>query len=201
MAIFIIAAISLVGCDEALSDLDATATTAVSARTPEVNDVYASLPPIETSELMEDASEFQRGILEDGIVTLVEYERAHLGFQQCIEEKGYTFSEGPRLTALMVYDYMILYPDVSRIAEGQSAHADCRAEFTNQVSLAWTHRIFPGEAELLARADEAIDECLEGDGFQRPERPNPGATDPQNEAFIRCLFRIQEKFDIPGWSP
>src|SRR5690606_35537868 len=50
MAIFIIAAISLVGCDEALSDLDATATTAVSAvsaRTPEVNDVYASLPPIE----------------------------------------------------------------------------------------------------------------------------------------------------------
>lgn len=160
----------------------------------------ALIPDSEKLNLLDRTSEFQRVILSDNLVTLSEYERAYLSFTQCVTEAGYKFDKQPALTALMDFDYRIIYPteDVER---GRSVHEACRVEFTQEVELAWSHKEFAGEAAVINEAQERMVACAREAGIEVREYEDfRSLRQERSEDFYTCLFLVQEQMNLPGWG-
>lgn len=133
-------------------------------------------------------------------MTLSEYERAYLSFTQCIIEAGYKFDKEPTLTALMDFDYRILYP-IEDVERGRSVHEACRVEFTQEVELAWSHKEFAGEADIINEAQKRMVACAREAGIEVSEYGDFRALrQERSEDFYTCLFLVQEQMNLPGWG-
>lgn len=192
----VLLALALLGaCDDAASAPPAIATTQFAAPGP-----MARIPDSEKSILLDRTSEFQRVILSDNLVTLSEYERAYLSFTQCITEAGYKFDKEPTLTALMDFDYRIIYP-IEDVERGRSVHEACRVEFTQEVELAWSHKEFAGEADIINEAQKRMVACAREAGIEVSEYEDfRSLRQERSEDFYTCLFVVQEQMNLPGWG-
>jgi hypothetical protein len=160
----------------------------------------ARMADSEKSILLNRTSEFQRVILADNLVTLSEYERAYLSFTQCITEAGYKFDKEPALTALMDFDYRIIYP-IEDVERGRSVHEACRVEFTQEVELAWSHKEFAGEADIINEAQKRMVTCAREAGIEVSEYEDfRSLRQERSEDFYTCLFVVQEQMNLPGWG-
>ncbi len=192
----VLLALALLGaCDDAASAPPAIDTTQFAAPGPR-----ARIPDSEKSILLDRTSEFQRDILSDNLVTLSEYERAYLSFTQCIIEGGYKFDKEPTLTALMDFDYRIIYP-IEDVERGRSVHEACRVEFTQEVELAWSHKEFAGEADIINEAQKRMVTCAREAGIEVSEYEDfRSLRQERSEDFYTCLFVVQEQMNLPGWG-
>jgi hypothetical protein len=191
----ILSTISCRGVDSADSISPAIDTTQLAAPGPR-----ARIADSEQSTLLDRTSEFQRVILSDNLVTLSEYERAYLSFTQCITEGGYKFDKEPTLTALMDFDYRIIYP-IEDVERGRSVHEACRVEFTQEVELAWSHKDFAGEADIINEAQKRMVACAREAGIEMSEYEDfRSLRQERSEDFYTCLFLVQEQMNLPGWG-
>lgn len=182
---------------------DATTRAASQSGTPKADGTFVLIAQPDLVELLKNTSDFQRELLQDGKLTITEYETAFLGFQQCITSAGVIFDKPPTLTALGRYDYMLLYPpDV--IEAGKAAHSKCRVQYTDQVSQTWSRRDNPNAAEVITRARGVLRDCLRAGGVDAPDEPREGDFRPLlaagNTTFVNCLRAVQESQNLPGWG-
>lgn len=182
---------------------DTEAGTGRAPNTPAADGTFVLIAQTDLVELLKNTSDFQRGVLQDGNLTITEYETAFLGFQQCIAAAGISFYKTPTLTALGRYDYLLLYPP-DQVDAGKAAHAKCSAEYIDRVSQAWSRRDNPKAAEVLARARRAMRDCLRAGGVNAPDEPVEGDFRPllvaQDPTFLSCNRAVQESQNLPGWG-
>jgi hypothetical protein len=131
-------------------------------------DEFASILPATIGQ----ASRFERDILEDGLVTAEENERAQGAYIDCLEEGGV------RVVSAEVDDKGVL----ESLAYGSGDHADranqdrvereCRAEFYSLVEAGWVAAVSATDSDeaYLAR----ISSCLRARGHDVPPSPGTG---------------------------
>lgn len=132
-------------------------------------DEWASLLP----KAIDQASEFEREILEDGVVTAHENERAQEAYLECLEAAGL------RLISVEVDDDGILQSltyqsgaDPSEAVAQQRIELECQARFYSLVEAGWLAVVMGGDSDeaYLAR----ISRCLRARGHDVPPSPATG---------------------------
>lgn len=136
---------------------------------PTYADEWKSLLP----KALGEASEFERELLEDGIVTAEENERAQAAYIDCLEAAGLN------LISVEIDDNGLL----ESLAYGSSANRseaiarerielECQAEFYSLVEAGWFAVVRGGDSDeaYLAR----ISRCLRGRGHDVPASPATG---------------------------
>lgn len=132
-----------------------------------------TVPPLDVERVAAETTEFQRGMLEDYVVTYAEYERATLAAIDCLEQAGFDvngpyprdgnderfldFDYGPATTATEE----AAGPDPREL----SLADDCEQEYRGDVARVWEHQ------HLLTpeqREDQRplVIECLRDNGLE-----------------------------------
>jgi hypothetical protein len=161
-------------------------------------------------------SEFGREVLADAVLTLAEYERAILGFRECMQGTGYTLYREWLPTNNHGYQFNASHPgggpDETNEARALRVEqvGDCKRVWAiDELSFVWAshHRVAEG---LLQRARVALAACLRDRGEDFPEDPTeadfaryhrtPLADRADPYGFRLCQERIEEEFDLPGFG-
>ena len=108
-------------------------------------------------------SAFQAEILDDGDVSIAEYERAVSATVGSLRESRHTVF-GPVWT----FDGLHYLYTFAGGNEDGSADAECSAQYLSEVKLAWSDQVAPTEGERQAAAAEFA-ECLRADGVEGAE--------------------------------
>lgn len=133
----------------------------------------AVIPAGQLAAALNDASDYQRAVIEDGQVTFEEYERAVLDTVACYQGNGLQVMSAPYLAGppregliLLAGDrYMFFAGAAGRELSAQEWERAqvCDASFSRVVSAMWIGGVGPTLQELeAARAEVA--ECLLGEG-------------------------------------
>lgn len=142
---------------------------------------------LDLDALMDETTEFQRAIIEDGVVTAAEFERALLARRECVAEAGatpggiYTGSNGE-----LTFDYDITAEsEEESLAIARDADA-CLEDYFADVGSVWAYQRVLSPAERDAMRPKAL-ACLE----------DAGLTDlPENATAIAMATAIQEDREI-----
>jgi hypothetical protein len=168
-------------------------------------DTTVKLTQSEVLEIQRTSSEFQVGLLQDGLLTFSEYEEAFLAMVQCVEAAGLTLVERPQLTAEEKYYLLLWYRDRQEMERDQPKADACRAEYFESIDRTWARRDPSAYASMYASALEALKACLSEAGSDLPEKPSLDDLHVLRDAFdpvyFRCLQATQESHRIPGWAP
>ncbi len=117
--------------------------------------------------IMLRTSEFQRTILEDGVVTQGEYESAILATVECVRKAGVRITD-PVLAddgETLEYEYGFTAPDdVDGSARAEQEHARCSAEYVSDVNIVFQTKPPPTEEDLAAIRPIVV-ACMEGIGI------------------------------------
>lgn len=168
-------------------------------------DTTVKLTQSEVLDIRRTSSEFQVGLLQDGLLTFSEYEEAFLAMVQCVEAAGLTLVERPQLTAEEKYYLLLWYRDRQEMERDQPKADACRAEYFESIDRTWARRDPSAYASIYASALEALKACLSEAGSDLPEKPSLDDLHVLRDAFdpvyFRCLQATQESHRIPGWAP
>ncbi len=164
-------------------------------------------------DAVQNLSDYQHGLLDDGVLTFPEYEGAVLAYVGCVEEHGAIVEHidggelfpGPGLTARGQYLFSTKLPHLpgkrATVNDLRAIEMECGAEFFDVVAQLWAEHVAPTEKEL-ATARNALGICLREAGIDVPENPTssdfePVASSPQ---YRECTQEVSEKFGIPGFG-
>jgi len=168
-------------------------------------DTTVKLTQSEVLEIQRTSSEFQAGLLQDGLLTFSEYEEAFLAMVQCVEAAGLTLAERPQLTAEENYYLLLWYRDLQEMERDQPKADACRAEYFESIDRTWARRDPSAYASIYASALEALKACLSEAGADLPDKPSLDDLHVLRDAFdpvyFRCLQATQKSHRIPGWAP
>jgi hypothetical protein len=166
------------------------------------------VPDGRRDDILAEASDFERPLLEDGTLTFAEYEQALFAGFACMEAKGVgVFHQiprviggtvisdsqekfpGPRLTARGQYRYVTNSGSLS-LVEFQGIHAQCAAEYYALVEFLWAENVAPSEQDAQAMTS-GIGDCLRELGLPVPANPSEDdlllAAWPPDGHFVRDL--------------
>lgn len=133
------------------------------------------------------ASEFQRELLEDGLLTDSEYERAGLGLVECLRAGGVVVAN-PEFGA-QGFSFSTRDPLPSGQAEFDRVFDACYEEYFSLVEFAWADQTAPSEEEE-ATFYRYVAECLGDNGvLVDPTDPSSLATanDEDPALYLDCL--------------
>lgn len=157
------------------------------------------LSSAELHTLFKQTSDYQRAILQDGFVSMDEYQQAALAFVQCARDVGVTFVTEPKQDAIGDYGFSFRFTSA-----GQKPAKDaCYAKYFAQVQMAWAGYRAPHEDEILQNARDDLGNCLRAAGMDIPKHPNSAdfkeyMTNP-TAAFARCAQSVQQTDNLPGF--
>lgn len=126
------------------------------------------LPQYIVDEL-KNASDFEREILKDGVVTADEYEKAVMETLRCLDEHGVAHSapamvgEGGLMAPKLKYT-VGPWPEEEDARYSKLYH-DCFDEYERGPLTGWTLQSEPSQS-ALAKANERLVECLQEQGVQ-----------------------------------
>lgn len=134
------------------------------------------------SRALAQASDFERTLLADGVLTFEEYEEATFAAIQCMKSSGFGIGpgdgpevqdklEGPRLTPRGRYTYNPYSPPNFDRDEFIRIITDCKRRYTDVVDFFWAVKTAPAETELQRMRSE-IAACLRAVGHEVPEQPS-----------------------------
>lgn len=134
------------------------------------------------SRAIKEASEFERTMFADGVLTFQEYEQATFGAVQCMRSAGFGIgpgdgpevsdgAEGPRLTPRGKYTYNPYSPPNFDRDEFIRIVTDCKQRYSNVVDFFWAIKTAPTELELQRMRAE-IATCLRQTGHEVAEQPS-----------------------------
>lgn len=160
------------------------------------------IPPGLLEQHLEDASEFQRELIEDGIITFADYERAVYATVACLEERGVDVVEGPELTGRNVYQFTYAADDRE---QGPVVYWECYEEHQVVIDRVWagTGQENPTEEEL-EEARAALEACLRGAGIDLPGGASSAdfaaVAESDPTIFQPCSEEVSDEFDMPGFA-
>ncbi len=148
-----------------------------------------TIPESRLDDILAAASEFERPLLADGVLTFAEYEQAVFAGLSCLEEKGATIvhvvpvvfggtvhgdfaqaKPGPRLTARGQYFYIPSLPGLS-LPETQSIRESCAKQYHSIIDFLWAEAIAPTESERQTMTT-VMGDCMRERGLEIPENPS-----------------------------
>ena len=160
----------------------------------------ASQPdPIEPgllTTLLADTSDFQRDLLEDGMLTLDEYERAKLEQARCLMDQGLEIDpDRLQLDGLLRYTYFIT-ASAEIAPEAPAIMRDCQATYSIEVDRAWAEVSLPLLDNVIAESKAMVYGCLVDSGFD----PGDSNVDPESPEFLAaeedCATTMRETLDM-----
>jgi hypothetical protein len=148
----------------------------------------------------DDARELDFGDLEDGFLSVTEFERALYAYVQCMEGAGIQIEP---LREPGGYVIRGTYLGSDRAAADVLAEP-CRAQF-QPFQMLWAGYEEPGYQDVLAEAEADLAECLRLEGIDMPEVPAEADFDAVKEqdlmSFLTCLKPVKEKYGLFSWVP
>ncbi|MGH2632918.1 MAG: hypothetical protein ACRDG3_05870 [Tepidiformaceae bacterium] len=150
------------------------------------------------------ASDYTRPIVDDGVVTIAEYERSFFAMIQCFKDHGIVPDSPPVLDASRHYSYSLSFA-AGDAAQSQTAVAACQAYYFEAVQRAWGTFSPPGFDRLLAQARQAIGACMRSAGMDAPDQPTHDdvveLVKKGESVPIGCIGAAQQQFNIFGIMP
>lgn len=166
-------------------------------------------------DLTSTTSEYQRAILEDGVVEFEEYEAAVLETIRCIEDAGFEITGGPELRGGQ-FQYSWGSPGESDPdgSRGRQVGTQCGEEYSRDVHRAWVEQNMPSEEEqqrIHSEAAKLFRECLADAGWPVGEETEAteitgllgqmAEEDPGHLASYEvCQADIEREFGLPHFS-
>lgn len=184
-------------------------------------DTTVKLTQSKVLEIQRTSSEFQVGLLQDGVLTFSEYESAILAAVRCEEAAGFKIlafpipgkpgRPGPELSTRGEYQYVQASDDGADRAELGAALQRCEEEYVSIVKPLWAEHVAPTASELQGARNE-IGSCLRDQGVAVSRQPSgdelmklafppdghPNKPQPA-EPYLGCAMNVAERFGIPGY--
>ncbi|MCL4241150.1 MAG: hypothetical protein KJ048_07325 [Dehalococcoidia bacterium] len=155
-------------------------------------------------DALRSASEYQREILADGVVTFEEYETSVLATVTCLRESGLEIRTGPELDA-SGRRYTYSYTGGGDAGRQSELFWGCYREYGDKVDTAWAYQTTPTEQERQAQR-RFLTACLQDRGVAvpgAPESPNfSGIPAAYPSEFRVCSLRLATEHGVPeGFIP
>lgn len=154
----------------------------------------------ELATYLENANDFVRDIIVDGVVTPAEYERAVTRTLQCLDDEGVPHSEPEFRGGSWTYD-VGPSPD-GELARHSEVHDQCDRDFLRTVATLWARQSAPSESDLIALEGEFV-ECLQEAGLEFSSRAESDIamqqgllTEDEAHSHFRCLLLVYTGEDI-----
>ncbi len=181
-----------------------------------------AIPSDRNGAVMRAASDYERTLLNDGMLTFSEYEAAALATFKCIEIEGliivhfesYGTSDlaaakpGPRLSGRGKYLYGIGDPREDPASEMSAVVENCRTQYFTTVEFLWVEHIAPSVKEAQEIRD-FVAACVRAAGHSAPNHPSetelavvafpPDGVPREAPAppwFRDCSLAAAEKFEL-----
>lgn len=173
------------------------------------------IPAHDLQGWLASASEPERTLFEDGVLTFAEYQSAVMQTISCMESAGVTVvhfpgygrggigEPGPRLSRRGVYSYVGAVNGAADRppTEAAAATAACKSG-SAQVEFAWAQHTAPSEVELQAMRDQMA-KCLRDAGATLSQ-DHPSDADlkraksagASEETYWKCQFAAADAFEI-----
>lgn len=151
--------------ERVLSALLATITVAALSACAPTGAGHEEEPVLHIEELVEETTEFQAALIEDGEVTSAEYEKALLAWQECVAEAGATPGEIYSIgNEELTFDFEITAANEKAMQDIQDAADLCLPKYFTEVSTVWAFQKLLTPAER-SRMEPDVVECLQNAGF------------------------------------
>jgi hypothetical protein len=148
--------------------------------------------------LVPSASEFQRSLFSDGVLSLAEYESAKLGEIQCLKEAGLGIEGDTRPNGIFLIRFLIVSQGPSD--PSRSAIAQCRKEYAEVVDMIWAEVSVPLVQDVIKESRRLMAECYDRNGLRVDEKPHD-SLDPEIESRFRsCLAQVDTALNLGGVS-
>jgi hypothetical protein len=129
---------------------------------------------LDIDAVLEGTTPFQHEILEDGVVTAAEYERALLARRECVADAGATpgdIYEGS--AGELTFDFEITAATEEEVLAVQEAADACLPDYFADVGSVWAYQRLLSPAEREEMRPKAL-ACLDGAGLtELPEDATP----------------------------
>jgi hypothetical protein len=132
------------------------------------------------ADLPKDLSPYQRKILDDGVLTVAEYQQAALDVVRCHRESGarivgaphYAGEDGapdPWWSSRGQFMYGAGYPDDD--PDKERKYHNCEGEYFATINPIWANHIAPTPTEVQ-QARDMVARCLRDEGIEIQEHPS-----------------------------
>lgn len=141
-------------------------------------------------------TDFQQGILGDGVLTWDEYATAAAAWRHCVGEAGFPLDETAPdgLARLNKRVLQFSNAQVGKVAE-EAMHA-CGAEYTDAIDVAWTQASEPLFRELVRVSRTATAACFVQAGFAPTARPWASTDEAVQAQFFDCARSVRAELDV-----
>lgn len=129
-----------------------TAAAAIVGLTGCVPSPYEERQVLDLPAIMKSSTDYQRAILDDGLVTDAEYEQALLARRDCVQNAGAVpgdiYTKGNNE---LTFDYEITAPTPARLEEVQREADACMHEYFTEIGQVWAYQqlLSPAEREQM----------------------------------------------------
>lgn len=147
--------------------------------------------------LLPGASEAQRAVLEDGDLTLAEYEAAKLAEVACMRDAGLTVPATIELDGLYRYRYTI-YSETRQ--DGDGAIGRCSREHANVIDMVWAEVSVPLYEEAIVESRRLMKECYDRSGLKVADEPHRSADPEVIAKYANCRANVDEALNMGGVS-
>lgn len=149
-------------------------------------------------DLLPQASEFQKRLLDDGQLTLAEYESAKLAQVRCLTDAGLRVDGDLTPNGLYVIRFSVvsegpLRPTGSRIS-------DCKKEYAHIIDMVWAEVSVPLVQEVIAESRRMMAACYAESGLRVEDKPHDSMDPDIQSRYRRCNDRVQTALNLGGVS-
>lgn len=151
------------------------------------------------------ASDRQKAIVADGLVTLDERNEAFRAFAACLDAEGLTLQDTSDVRAPAT-SYRAQAKPGADPARTDAAFVRCRDEHFHLVAARWDFQNRPDPARL-ADAQKALATCMRSRGIDLPAQPTMAdylaileRRDAATEAYQGCTREVGEAYNLPGFA-
>ncbi len=155
------------------------------------------IPASTLATLLPQATDYQRAVLADGMLTLTEYEAAKLAQVQCLNEAGLNVLGG-KLNGLYLYRFTVAAPADS--AGPPPAIGFCKKEYANVIEMVWAEVSVPMSRATIDESRQLMAECYKASSLKVDAHPEDSPDPEIQQRYRECLRKVQTALDIEGFS-
>lgn len=156
--------------------------------------------PIPASTLavwLPNASDFEKALLADGLLTLTEYEGAKLAEVQCLRESGLEVLD-PHMNGIYLYRFTIKYE--SATGKQPDAIGDCKKQYTSVLEPIWAEVSVPLAQQTIDESRRMMADCYKREHLKIEDHPEDSFDPEVFDKSTRCKEQMWSALHVEGIS-
>lgn len=145
-----------------------------------------------------EASAYQHALLDDGKLTLTEYEMAKLAQVACLRQAGLTVLEPIRLNGLLKFKLTVTAP--AEQVDARDLIHNCKEEYADVVDVIWSEVSLPLVQDAIRESRKLMSECYRDHGLKVEERPFDSSDPAVRQRHDDCVQQVDAQLDLGGVS-